>query len=209
MEQLFTRDLAPGDLLLQVHSGAVTSRIIEFAQREAHQLNSQVVHAAVMFDNNFSIEALGHGIQANDMRVQNAAYGYMVYRPRADALAKRAAKCAKAMFEINQSRKNLPYPWPHKMLGSLSADSGKADGADDMTKLFNRIRSGAKQPFFCSQFVVFVYQFAGQLIDYNPNAIFEASAARVSPSTLAALLQANSFFEEAGYLIAGERIKKA
>ena len=41
------------------------------------------------------------------------------------------------------------------------------------------------------------------------NAIFEASAARVSPSTLAALLQANSFFEEAGYLIAGARIKKA
>ncbi len=77
-----------------------------------------------------------------------------------------------------------------------------------MVKLFNRIREGAKQPFFCSQFVVFVYQFAGQQMGYNPNAIFAASAARVSPSTLASLLQTNSYFEEAGYVMAGERLKK-
>ncbi len=208
LEQLLTRDLRPGDLMLQVNSGTVASRLIEWAQRLAHQLDSQVVHGAVMFDNNFMVEALGHGIQASDLRVQNAAYGYLVYRPRREDLAKRAAKCAKAMFEINQSHKNLSYPLPHKMAGSLSANSGAAPGADAMVKLFNRIREGAKQPFFCSQFVVFVYQFAGQQMGYNPNAIFAASAARVSPSTLASLLQTNSYFEEAGYVMAGERLKK-
>lgn len=208
MEQLFTRDLQPGDLMLQVHSGAVTSRIIEWAQRKAHQLNSQVVHAAIMFDNNFMVEALRHGIQASDLRVQNATYGYLVYRPRTEELAKRAAKCAKAMFEINQRHKNLSYPLPHKMAGSLSANSGAAPEADEMVKLFKRIGEGAKQPFFCSQFVVFVYQFAGQLMGINPTAIFAASAAKVSPSTLASLLQTNSYFEEAGYVMAGERLKK-
>jgi hypothetical protein len=208
MDQLFPRDLRPGDLMLQVNSGTVASRLIEWAQRQANQLDSEVVHGAVMFDSNFMVEALGHGIQASDLRVQNAAYGYLVYRPRREELAKRAAKCAKAMFEINQSRKNLSYPWPHKMAGALSANGGAASGADEMTRLFNRIRDGAKQPFFCSQFVVFVYQFAGQQMGCNPNAIFAASAARVSPSTLAALLQANSYFEEAGYVMAGERLSK-
>src|SRR5713226_5423470 len=158
LEQLLTRDLRPGDLMLQVNSGTVASRLIEWAQRLAHQLDSQVVHGAVMFDNNFMVEALGHGIQASDLRVQHAAYGYLVYRPRREDLAKRAAKCAKAMFEINQSHKNLSYPLPHKMAGSLSANSGAAPGADEMVKLFNRIREGAEQPFFCSQFVVFVYE---------------------------------------------------
>jgi hypothetical protein len=32
--------------------------------------------------------------------------------------------------------------------------------------------------------------------------------ARVSPSTLASLLQTNSYFEESGYVMAGERAKK-
>src|SRR5258708_14106454 len=75
MERLLTRDLRPGDLMLQVNSGTVASRLIEWAQRLAHQLDSQVVHGAVMFDNNFMVEALGHGIQASDLRLQNAAYG--------------------------------------------------------------------------------------------------------------------------------------
>jgi hypothetical protein len=187
----------------------VTSRIIEWAQRKAHQLNSQVVHGGVMFDSTFMVEALRHGIQASDLRVQNAAYGYIVYRPCSEDLGKRAAKCAKAMFEINQHQKNLAYPLPHKMAGSLSANSGAAPEADEMVKLFRRISDRAKQPFFCSQFVVFVYQYAGQLVGINPASIFAASAAKVSPSTLASLLQANSYFEEAGYVMAGERLKNA
>jgi hypothetical protein len=209
VEQLFSRDLRPGDLMLQAHSGAATSRIIEWAQRKAHQLNSQVVHAGVLFDNNFMVEALRHGIQASDLRVQNASYGYIVYRPRSDELARRAAKCAKAMFEINQRQKNLAYPLPHKMAGSLSANSGTAPDADEMTKLFRRIGDGAKQPFFCSHFVAFVYQYAGELAGINPAAIFAANAARVSPSTLASLLQSNSYFAEAGYVMPGERLKQA
>ncbi|HEX7970453.1 MAG TPA: hypothetical protein VF502_19680 [Stellaceae bacterium] len=208
MQQLFTSDLRPGDLLLQANSGSVGSRIIEWAQRHAHQLNSQVVHAAIMFDNAFVIEAVLHGIQASDLRVQRAGYGYLVYRPRRADLAKQAARCAKAMFEMNQSRKNLPYAGPYQLAGSLSASAGTAPKADDMVRLFNRIREGEKQSLFCSQFIVFVYQFAGQLIGYSPTAIFAASAAKVSPSTLGSLLQSNPNFEEAGYVMPGERMKQ-
>lgn len=210
MEQLFTHDLRPGDLMLQAPSPAAGSRAIVWLQRKAHQINPQVVHAGILFDNNYMVEALLEGITANDLRVQNAAVGYMVYRPKNGDLARRAAKCAKAMFEIHQNKGNLPYPLlkrPDKMVGALSADSGKAPEADALTKLYNRIADGETQYFYCSQFVVFVYQYAGELAGISPASIFASSAARTSPSTLAQMLVSNHAFEEAGYLMPGERIK--
>ena len=62
-------------LMLKFNAGSTTNRLIAFGQRVRGQVNSMVVHAGIMFDPTYIIESSGQGLVANDIRVQNAAYG--------------------------------------------------------------------------------------------------------------------------------------
>ena len=204
MNQLKTRDLRPGDLLLKASDGSLISRAISFGQNICGQLNPHVVHAGVLFDNTYVIEAQGSGISANDLRVQNLKYGYLVYRPTRQNVGQGAGTCAKLMFDIQSRNKNLAYNLAGAV-GSLFGGPGKAMTAGDMDSLLDRILAGKGHPFFCSQFVVYVYQFVAEQNGIPASNVFSLNDGKISPSELASKLQASGFFQEAGYLLPGDR----
>jgi hypothetical protein len=196
--------LKPGDLLLKVSDGTMIARAIQLGQSMVGGTNAGVVHAGVLFDPTFIIEAQGSGISANDLRVQNLSYGYYVYRCRNANMAEGAGTCAKMMFDIHQRRGSLGYSVPGAV-GSLFGGAGKPATAGEMDGLLDRILEGKSNRFFCSQFVVYVYQFVAEQSGVSAASLFNMRDAKVEPSALAASLQRHPMFSEAGYLMPKER----
>ena len=64
---------------------------------------------------------------------------------------------------------------------------------------------GRGHRLYCSQFVVYTFQFVAEQNNIPPARFFNANDARVSPSNLASLLQGNPNFREAGYLMPNQR----
>jgi len=204
MQCLKTRDLEPGDVLLKASDGSFLSRAISLGQGLRGQLNPQIVHAGVMFESPYIIEAQGSGISANDLRIQNLKYGYLVYRPVRANVGRGAGTCAKMMFDIQTRNKNLKYNLMGA-IGSLLGGPGHAMTAADMDNLLDRILAGKGHPFFCSQFVVYVYQFVAEQNGVRATQVFNLDDAKVSPSLLANKLQGSGFFKEAGYMLPDQR----
>ena len=204
MEQLKCGNLKAGDILLKVSDGSIISRLIQYGQSRVGGLNARVVHAGVMFDSYYIIEAQASGISANDLRVQNKAYGYLVFRHSNPQVAAGAGTCAKMMFDIHKSGGSLGYTVPGA-LRSLYGGSGTAASPSSMDALLDRILAGKTHRFFCSQFVVYVYQFVGEQCGQPASNFFNFADAKVPPSTLAQALNGNGRFNEAGYMIGGER----
>jgi hypothetical protein len=204
MKQLKCQDLRGGDVMLKVNDGSIFARIITLAERTVGQTNPLIMHAGIMFDRTYIVEALNDGISGSDLRVQNRGFGYMVYRPSAGNLADGAATCAKMMFDINQTSKTLKYNIPG-LPGAVLGGKGKSKDASAMDNLLDDILKGKGHRFFCSQFVVYVYQFVAAQSGFSASQMFNVNDARVSPSTLASLLQRNPWFQEAGYVMPNER----
>lgn len=204
MNQLRCRDLHAGDLLLKVSSGDIINRAIRLGQALAGQKNPDVVHAGVMFDSTYIVEASGAGIVANDLRVQNQAYGYYVYRCTNPNVAAGAGTCAKMMFDIHSKQGSLKYSVAGA-IGSLMGAGGKPVEPSQMDQLLDRILEGKNNPFFCSQFVVYVYQFVAEQCGLSAATVFNLQDAKVSPSRLASYLQGHAMFKETGYMMPKER----
>jgi hypothetical protein len=204
MQQMKTCDLSPGDVMLKASDGSILSKVISLGQNLRGQLNSQVVHAGVMFDGTYIIEAQGNGVSANDLRVQNRKYGYLVYRPVRPNFSQGAGTCAKIMFDIQMRNKNLKYNLVGAV-GSLFGGPGNARTAADMDGLLDRILAGKGHPFFCSQFVVYVYQFVAEQNGIPARQLFNLNDAKVSPAVLARKLQGSPFFKEVGYMMPNQR----
>jgi hypothetical protein len=202
--QLRTRDLRPGDILLKSSDGSVLSRLIQFGQSVTGGENASIVHAGVVFEQPYIIEAQGSGITANDLRVQNGKYGYHVVRCRNPNMAAGAGTCAKMMFDIHKRGGNLGYSVPGAV-GSLMGPPGAATSRDQMDVLFDRILEGKSHRLFCSQFVVYVYQFVAEQNGVAAESVFNSADAKVEPSALASMLARNVLFGEEGYLMPGER----
>jgi hypothetical protein len=202
--QLRCRDLRAGDILLKVSDGSLISRAIQMGQSLSGGLNPHVVHAGVMFDSTYVIEAQGSGVTAHDLRVQNRGYGYCVYRCTNPSMAQGSGTCAKMMFDIHQRGGNLSYGLSGA-IGSLLGTSGRPATPGEMDTLLDRILAGRNHQFFCSQLVVYVYQFVAEQCGVAAGTLFNFADAKVPPSTLAASLQGHPAFAEAGYLLANER----
>lgn len=204
MKQLLCRDLIPGDILLKMATTSLTHKIIKAGQRLAGQPNAFLGHAAIALDTQFCIEAQASGVSANHLAMTNKDCGYIVYRPNNTALGKGAATGAKLLFDIHQSRGSMKYG----AIGaakSVFGGTGNAKSAGDMDALLTKVLSGKGQTFFCSQFVVYVYQWAAAQSGLSPHAVFSLSDAKASPSMLASKLVGNRYFLEAGYMLPGER----
>ena len=132
------------------------------------------------------------------------AYGYLVFRHANPQIAAGAGTCAKMMFDIHKSGGNLGYT-VLGALGSLFGGSGTAASRTEMDALLDRILAGKTHRFFCSQFVVYVYQFVGEQCGQPASSFFNFADAKVPPSTLAQALNGNGKFNEVGYMIGGER----
>jgi hypothetical protein len=105
--QLHCRDIRGGDILLQHSMGNVVGKAIQLGQALTGHKHTDIIHAGVMFDGAYIIEALGKGILANDIRTGNRACGYIVYRPRNAMLGTVAGNLAKLLFD------------PHGMIHTL------------------------------------------------------------------------------------------
>ena len=74
-----------------------------------------------------------------------------------------------------------------------------------MDALLDQMLAGKNQPFFCSQFVVYVYHWAASQSGIQPHSVFSVSDAKASPSVLASKLVFNPLFTEVGYMLPNER----
>ena len=203
-KQLFCRDLRGGDILLKVNAGSIVNRVIRTGQRAIGAANSDIVHAGVLFDSTFIIEASGPGLVARDLRVQDRAFGYYAYRCLNSAMASGAGTCAKLFFDIHGKTGAMKY----NLLGaagSIFGKSGSTSSRNDMDTVLDRILTGKGHPFFCSQFVVYVYQYVAEQNGVPAANLFNFSDAKVHPSLLASSLNASSSFSEVGYLMPNER----
>jgi hypothetical protein len=204
IKQLKCRDLASGDILLKISDGSLVSRAISFGQNVFGQRNATVVHAGLMFDSSFIIEAQGSGVSANDLRVGNLSYGYLVFRPRNATLGKGAGTFAKVLFDVHARQGNLAYTVPGAM-GSLGSAGGKAKTRAEMDQVMDGILGGRAHPYFCSQLVVMVYQFVAEQNGLAASILFPFADPKISPSELASHLRNGSGFQEVGYLMPRER----
>ena len=203
-QQLLCKNLEPGDVLLKVSDGSIVHHVIQAGQAMTGGLNPGIIHAGMMFDKTAMIEAQANGISANDLRVQNKAYGYYVYRCVRPDMARGAATCAKMMFDINRAQGTLRY----NLLGALTSifgRRGKAMEAEDMDALLSKVLTGRGRPFFCSQFVVFVYQFVAEQMGIAGSQVFALNDAKAPTSELATRMVHNPYFREAGWLFPNAR----
>src|SRR3954465_7764389 len=102
-KQLRCADLAGGDIMLQYSQGNVPGKLIAFGQAMVGDRNTEFIHAGVMFDKSYMIEAIGRGLSGADIRVTNRALAYRVYRPRNRALGTTEGNVAKFLFDHHQS----------------------------------------------------------------------------------------------------------
>lgn len=202
--QLRSRDLCAGDILLQASHGSASNRLIEFGQAITGGQNASIIHAAILFDAHYVIESSGKGLDAADLRVANKDYGYLVFRCHDRDLAQGAATTAKMLFDVHARGQNLSYSYLGA-LASIFRRSGTAASSSALDSRMEQLLAGRSHPFFCSQFVVFCYQFAGEQGGAHAASLFPFSDARISPSALAASLCRHRLFGEAGYLLPGER----
>jgi hypothetical protein len=211
VKQLLCRDLRAGDILLKMAQDKAIQWLIRQGQRLAGQPNDFLGHAAIALDTQFVIEAQASGLTASHLAVQNKACGYIVFRPRDGALGRGAATAAKLLFDVHQAQRRSGNPLSglrYNLEGAAAAifgGTGRAKSATDFDRLFDEIMRGAGHPFFCSQFVVYVYQWAAQQSGLSPRSVFDVSDAKATPAVLASKLVCNPRFEEAGYMVPGER----
>jgi hypothetical protein len=183
---------------------SLSHQIIRLGQRLAGQPNAFLGHAAIVLDTQFAIEAQARGITANHLAMKNEDCGYIVYRPNDAALGQGAANAAKMLFDIHQRQGNLSYG-AGAAVRSVLGEPGEARTGKDFETLLGRILSGSEQPFFCSQFVVYVYQWATEQSGLASETVFSLSDAKATPSLLASKLVDNPLFTEAGYMLPHER----
>ena len=189
--------------MLKVSDGSIVSKAICASERLREQLNPSIVHAGVMFDGTYVIEALQNGISGSDLRMQNRTFGYMVYRPTLDSLARGAAAFAKMMFDINSTAGTVKYNFP--LTAIAPGGTGIPMTASAMSRMFDGLLKSRGHRLYCSQFVVWLYQFVAEQNGVTGSELFSAGDAKVSPSNLASLLQGNPWFRELGYLMPNER----
>lgn len=202
-------DLQSGDILLKMKDGSLISKIISTGQKLTGQENSDFVHAGLLYDRNYIIESQGAGVVANDLRVGDLPYGYIVFRARDRNLAEGASEFAKLLFDAHAANESLRYGLGAAALSVIK----RFRPAQDTTSLDARVDAivnGADHKFFCSQFVTFVYQFTGEQNNIAPRDLINLDDTRVSPARLAQQLSGNTrYFEQVGYLLPGERQKPA
>src|SRR4051794_17674024 len=96
--QLKCADLQGGDIMLQFNQ-SVAGKLIAFGQAMVGERNTEIVHAGVMFDNHYMVEALNQGIAAADLRIQNRSLSYRVFRAKPPMLGATEANVAKFLLD--------------------------------------------------------------------------------------------------------------
>jgi hypothetical protein len=200
---LLCRDLKAGDIMVQASMNNVAGKAISFGQARVGQANSNYVHAGIMYDTTYILEALGSGIASNDIRIGTRACGYSVFRPKNAQLGTIAANFGKLLFDSHGARHKLNY----SVLGAIkSLGSEKSPKtSSEIDKMVDKIFGSSGKAFFCSQFVVVTYQVAGGQIGLPPAAVFSLDDGAVSPARLETMLQSSHMFTHVGDMVPNQR----
>jgi hypothetical protein len=200
--QLRCADLKGGDILIQLSTGNIVGKLIAFGQAMVGDKNSEFVHAGVMLDNHYMVEALMQGITAADVRIQNKAFSYRVYRPRDPMLGATEANVAKFLFDHHQNHGSLPYSY----VGAVAAIGiAKPMTASHVDGVLDQVFSLKPSAFYCSQFVVMSYQLAAAQMGMSPASVFPLDDTKMPPSRLATACEHSVAFEQVGYISPNER----
>jgi hypothetical protein len=201
-KQLRCADLLGGDIMLQFNQGNVAGKAIAFGQAMAGDKNTEIVHAGVLFDNHYMVEALDKGISAGDLRTQNKAFAYRVYRSRQPMLGATAANVVKFLFDHHQNNGTLPYSY----VGAVtSLGAAKPMSASHVDKLMDDILSLKPAPFYCSQFVVMSYQLAAAQLGMSASSVFGQDDTQMPPARLASACEHSVAFDCVGFVSPNER----
>ena len=183
------------------------NRQIRFVQKWTNKLNYNITHAGIMKSKegttDIIIEAAKSGLEEHSLRGKNAHVGYIVYRAVNPQLAAGAATAASLLYDIHKAKKSVRYNKKGLFPSVLFGDK-KPKSAEEMDEILDKILSGHNNPMFCSQFVVYSYQWASTQMGMSEDKIFNVNDSRVSPAKLAEMLQGNPNFTEVGYLIGNE-----
>ncbi len=205
MKLLKCRDLKSGDIMLQFNSGAIAAKIIQLAERLVGQANHSVVHAGILSDQDTIVEALTNGITKCTLRRSDHLHlSYWVWRATAMNIGTGAGTCAEMMCDIHKAQKTIAYN-TFGLTGALSTGNSKPLSALTMDEILDKILHGKGHPFFCSQFVIYTYQFVAAQNGLTPSQAFNVNDAKVSPARLTALLQQSPMFQHVGLLQGGDR----
>ena len=190
--------------MVQYSGGSAVARAITFGQWARGLSHASLVHAGILFDNHYLVQALKDGIVATDIRVDDVQCAYEVYRATKPNLAAGAANCAKMMLDIHEAHGT----WKYSVVGAVTSLVGSSSvktttGMDD---LLTDILGSKGHPFFCSQFVTYVYQFVAEQNGIAASQLFNTGDAKMSPAALATSMDRNTgFFSHVGFMRAGER----
>ncbi len=201
---LTRKDLKAGDIMCQFVTNSLAGAAIALGQALTLHRNAGIVHAGILFDDTYIIEALNKGIRAADLRIQDRKLAYAVYRATNPMLARGAADCANMMLKINAAQKTLSYD-VKGAVGSIFGGGTFPKTPAEMDQLLDRILSGKDNPFFCSQFVVYVYQFVAEQSGMAAASIINLSDPKVPPAKLKTFLDGSPNFKYVGELPAGAR----
>jgi hypothetical protein len=200
---LLCRDLKAGDIMVQESMNNAVGKVIAFGQSKFGQANSNFVHAGIMYDSTYVLEALGAGIVSNDIRVGTRACGYSVFRPKNQQLATIAANFGKLLFDSHGARHKLKYSVVGAIKSLGSEKSPKT--TSEVDRLVDKIFGSTGKSFFCSQFVVVTYQIAGGQIGIAPAAVFPLDDGAISPARLETRLQSSRVFDQVGVMEPNKR----
>lgn len=190
--------------MVQYSGGSAVARAITFGQWARGMSHASLVHAGIMFDNHYMIQALKDGIVGTDIRVDDVQCAYEVYRTVNPNLAAGAANCAKMMLDIHAAHGTLKYSVVGAVTSLVGSSSVKT--TTGMDNLLTDILGSKGHPFFCSQFVTYVYQFVAEQNGIAASRLFNAGDAKMSPAALASSMDRNAgYFTHVGFMRAGER----
>lgn len=192
-------NLKKGDIMLKYHDGSIVSKAISLGQRIAGHRHINIVHAGILCDQVHIVESQGTGVVINNLLTGNNQYGYRVYRPTNSALGEGAGTGAKMFADIHKSGRALSYSIGGAVK-SLGGHRSAPTPPKNMDDLMDRMLEGSKSPFFCSQFVVYIYQYAAEQSGIPAYTIFDMNAGKASPAALATVLTQNSSFSYIGEL---------
>lgn len=202
-KQLRCHDLKSGDIMLQQSLGNLPGRAIAFGQKLTGHAHSEIIHAGIMFDTTYIIEALSDGILANDLRIGNRTCGYVVYRPLSAELATVAGNFAKLLFDTHGITKSLKYSLAGAVASIGASKAAKSDA--ELDAMVDKIFSAKTDRFFCSQFVVVTYQVAAGQLGLNPSSVMPLDDGKVAPARLMSMLEINRLFSLVGVMAPNQR----
>jgi hypothetical protein len=186
--------LSPGDVLLKYGDASVTSVLIVTIQNGWHILKPTFfVHAALVAgpeDDLHALEMSGEGLFYNSLSTTNRRYAYEVFRPKADRFAGEAAALARPLAELAEKDKDhvIPYNYEEMALSLTSFEDLVTQ--PDFEAQYKRLCTpgvardlASKRKFYCSQFVVWLYQ--GAKYRTSPDEPLWSTSEHVSPAIMA------------------------